>query len=694
MAKDPICGMVVEERKESLHQNIDGTTFYFCSGNCKNKFTEPERELNRLKKLLLIGSLLTLPIVFLTYSTLFPMQLNHYILFALATPVQFWIGLRFYKGSIDGIKSKTANMDVLIAVGTTAAWLYSTVITFVPDFFPFEHVYFETSAVIIMIILTGNMLEEKSEKRARNAVRKLLDLQPRTAHVMRDGMEIEVPVEEINLEEIIIVQPGEKIPTDGIIVDGYSQVDQSAITGESVPVSKSVGDETIGATINKNGVLTIQATKVGRDTVLSQIIQLVKDAKTSKVPFQRLVDKVSSYFVPVIVTVAVGSGLSWFFIGGIDLSFSILAFVSVIVIACPCAIGIATPMALLMGASKAAENGILIKDGKILEIARKTKTIVFDKTGTLTVGRPSVTDVIKFGKFSEDEVIKFASIAEKNSEHPLSKAILNFAINRDIKIDDPDNFESVSGEGVKAEYNNHAILLGNRKILRDSGIDIKHAEQKMIDFEKQGKTTVLLAIDDRICGIIAMADTIKEDALDTISQLKKSGFNIVMLTGDNENVAKNVAEKLGINKVFSEILPAKKENIIRRIKQEGKIVAMVGDGINDAPALATSDVGIAIGSGTDVAKETGDIILIGSNLKNVRIIFEISQKTATKIKQNLAWAFGYNAALVPVAAGVLVPFFGPEMYNFLPFLAAGAMAVSDATVVGNSLLLGRYKPKI
>lgn len=693
MAKDPICGMIVEEREETLCCDTEGTRFYFCSGTCLNRFTEPERELRNLKRMLWIGSFLTLPIIILTYTTFIPMQLSHYVLFGLATPVQFWIGLRFYKGAIDGIKSKTANMDVLIAFGTTAAWLYSTIITFSPDVFPFEQVYFETSSVIIMIILVGNILEEKSEKRARNAVRKLLDLQPNTANVIRDGYETKIQVEQIKLGDIIIVRPGEKIAIDGIIIEGYSQVDQSAVTGESIPVSKSVGDEVIGATINKNGVLKIQATKVGRDTLLSQIIHLVEDAKTSKIPYQRLVDKVSAYFVPAIVTIAIVSGLSWFFIGEIGLSFSILAFVSVIVIACPCAIGIATPMALLMGASKAAENGILIKDGKILEMARNTKTIVFDKTGTLTVGAPSVTNVISLSQYNKDEIIQFASIAEKNSEHPLGKAILNLATKHNIAVYEPSNFEYVLGEGVKAEYNNHEILLGNRKILSDYGIEISEAEKKIKEFEEQGKTTVLLAIDNRICGLIAIADTIKDGTFHTISRLKRLGFDIVMLTGDNKKVAGTIAETLGIDRVISEVLPDQKESIIQELKQEG-IVAMVGDGINDAPALAKSDIGIAIGSGTDIAKETGDIVLIGNNLKNVLVIFEISQKTSTKIKQNLVWAFGYNTALVPIAGGILVPFFGPEMYNFLPFLAAGAMAISDATVVGNSLLLGRYRPKI
>lgn len=694
MAKDPICGMSVEEKNESIHYTMDGTEYYFCSNHCLSKFTEPQKELSKLKKQLVTGIFLTVPIIILTYIPLLSSQLNHFVLFALATPVQFWIGSRFYKGTVDSLKTKTTNMDVLIAIGTTTAWLYSSIVTFIPDYFPFNDVYFETSAVIIMLILTGNLLEQKTKTKALGAVRKLLDLQPRTARIIRNSIEEEVPVEQIRLDDTIIVRPGEKIPTDGLIIDGHSQVDQSAITGESIPVPKDIGDEVIGATINKNGILKVKATKIGKDTVLSQIIHLVEEAKSSKVPLQRLVDKVTSYFVPVIVIIAISSGLAWFFLGGIGLTFSILAFVSVIIIACPCAIGIATPTALMVGASKAAENGILVKGGEYLEIARRVKTIVFDKTGTLTKGHPSVTEIIVYADMSESEVLRLAAISEKNSEHPIAEAIVNSAKDKGLSFDDASSHEILSGYGIRSKYGNHIILIGNRKLLSDNKIDIKPIEQQMQFLEKQGKTVVILAMDEKILGLIAMADTIKENTVHVISELKNSGMEVIMITGDNKKTANYVANQLKIDKVYAEVLPDQKDNLIKMIQNEGKMVAMVGDGINDAPALATADIGIAIGSGTDVAKETGGIILIGKDLSQIITVLELAKKTSSKIKQNLAWAFGYNTAVVPIAAGVLVPFFGPEMFGFLPFLAAGAMAFSDVTVIGNSLLLNRYKPRI
>lgn len=693
MAKDPICGMLVEEKDDSINYEMDGKNYYFCSNNCLDKFAEPQRELDKLKKRLLIGIILTTPIIFLSYISILPVQLNHYVLFGLATPVQFWIGWRFYRGTRDAISAKTTNMDVLITMGTTAAWFYSTIVTFLPNYFPFNDVYFETSSVIIMLILTGNLLEHKATTKAIGAVRKLLDLQPRVAHVIRNSIENEIPVEKIKLGDIIIVRPGERIPTDGLVIEGHTQVDQSAITGESIPVSKKIGDEVIGATINKNGIITLKSIKVGKDTVLSQIIHLVEEAKSSKVPLQRIVDKVSSYFVPVIVTVAISSALAWYFLGGIGLTFSILAFVSVIIIACPCAIGIATPMALMMGAKKAAENGILVKGGEYLEIARRVNTIVFDKTGTLTQGHPSVTEIISYQNMTDNEVLRLAAILEKKSEHPIAEAIVNSAKENGLTIDDASSYDILSGYGIKAVYGNHTILIGNRMLLINNKIDTKPINQQLEAFEEQGKTVVILAIDDNIGGLIAMADTLKENSTNAIFDLKNSGMEIVMITGDNKKTAEFVAKKLKIDKVYAEVLPHQKENLIKEIKKEGKIVAMVGDGINDAPALAAADVGIAIGSGTDVAKETGGIVLIGNDLNQISTVFEIAKKTSSKIKQNLAWAFGYNTALVPIAAGALVPIFGPQMYSFLPFLAAGAMAFSDVTVVGNSLLLGRYKPK-
>ena len=694
MATDPICGMYVAEKKETLQQEVEGTRYYFCSTNCVNEFVAPQKELDKLKKLILIGIGLIAPIIFLMWVPIFPEQQNHYILFALATPIQFWIGWRFYVGTIDALKHRTANMDVLIAMGTSAAWGYSTIITFFPEAFPFTKVYFETAAMIILLILIGRLLEHRTKAKASKAVRKLLDLKPRMAHLLKDGKETEIPVEKVKLNDILIVRPGEKIPVDGIVEKGHSSVDQSAITGESIPVSKEIGDEVIGATINKQGLLEIKAAKVGKDTVLSQIIKLVDEAKSSKVPLQRLADKIASYFVPTVTGIAIISALTWFFFGGIGLAFSMLAFVSVIIIACPCAMGIATPAALMVGGGKAAENGILIKGGEYLEIAKKVSVIVFDKTGTLTKGEPSVTDVLPLEELSQDEVLRLAAISEKGSEHPLGQAIVKSAKERGLVIADPDSFEAVIGHGIKVRYANHSILLGNRNLMKNNGIEIDEFDNKMKELEEQGKTATLLAVDNKLSGIIAMADTIKENAPEAIKELKNAGIDVIMLTGDNQKTANAIAKKLGIKTVLAEVLPQQKEEVIRKLKEEKKIVAMVGDGINDAPALAVADLGIAIGSGTDIAKETGGIVLIKEDLRDVVTAIELSKKTVAKIKQNLFWAFAYNTALIPIAAGALVPLFGAEMYNYLPFLAAGAMAFSSATVVGNSLLLGRYKPKI
>ncbi|MGI0047269.1 MAG: heavy metal translocating P-type ATPase [Nitrosotalea sp.] len=692
MAKDPVCGMYVEEKKDTITQKVEGIQYYFCSKNCLNEFLAPEKELAKLKRLVIIGAALTIPISILTYVSLLGIQLTHYILFALATPVQFWIGWRFYEGTIDAIKHRTTNMDVLIAMGTSAAWLYSSLITFVPGLFPFNEVYFDTSTIIIILIMIGRLLEQKTKAKASKAVRKLLDIQPRMAHVYKDGQEIEIPVEQVQLDNMLIVRPGEKIPVDGIVIEGRSSVDQSAITGESIPVSKDVGDEVIGATINKSGMLKIKATKVGQDTLLSQIIKLVEEAKSSRVPLQRLADRISSYFVPAVTIIAVVSALAWFFLGGIGLTFSLLAFVSVIIIACPCALGIATPAALMVGGGKAAENGILIKGGENLEIARKINAMVFDKTGTLTKGEPSVTDVVPLGEINSDEVLRLAAIAEKGSEHPLGQAVVKSAKEKGLAVAEPQSFEAIAGHGIRAGYGDHVILLGNRKLMTDNGMQIT-ADDKMKDLEKDGKTATLIALDSNLIGIVALADTIKENAADAIKGLKQIGIEIIMLTGDNEKTAKAIARKLGIDNILAEVLPNQKEEMIKKLKSEGKIVAMVGDGINDAPALAAADLGIAIGSGTDVAKETGGIVLIKEDLRDVVIAVELSKKTVSKIKQNLFWAFAYNTVLIPVAAGALVPVFGANMYSYLPFIAAGAMAVSSATVVGNSLLLGKYKPK-
>lgn len=741
MAKDPICGMFVEEQESSIHHTKDGITYYFCSSQCLNEFLEPEKALKKLKKHVAISIALTIPIVLLSLPHMIPqvghllpmemMEYTNYILLVLATPIQFWIGWRFYRGFWDGIKAKASNMDTLIAIGTTAAYVYSAIVTIIPGYFPFTAVYFETAAIIITLILIGRLLETKTKEKASGAVRKLLDLKPRTARVLRpetreknnanlSGMdiqdsnisldvsrlklvskefkEIEIPVEEILGGDLMIIRPGERVPTDGTIIDGSSSIDESAITGESIPVDKVKGDEVIGATINKNGLLKVRATKIGQDTVLSQIITLVEEAKTGKAKLEKMVDQVAKYFVPAIIIIAIGVFLGWYFIGNAGLTYSILAFVSVMIIACPCALGLATPAALMMGAGKGAENGILYKGGEHIEIASKVDTVVFDKTGTLTEGKPSVTDIITLDQIGESELLRLAAIAEFGSEHPLAQAIITKAKEKEGAevIVSPDSFEAVAGHGLQAVYSNQNIMIGNRKMMYDNKLSIDvNIETRLLQLEQEGKTAVLVSINNRLSGIIAIADTIKEGAKEVIEILKNQRIEPIMLTGDNERTAKAVASKIGIDRVIAEVLPHQKEEIVANLKtKENKVVAMVGDGINDAPALARADLGIAIGSGTDVAKETGGIILIKNDIRDVITALELGKKTVSKIKQNLFWAFAYNTGLIPVAAGALVPIFGLSVFGWLPILAGVAMAMSSVTVVTNSLLLGRYKPKL
>jgi len=716
VAKDPVCGMYVEEKPDSVRYTMNGKEYFFCSTQCLNEFREPEKELKKLRIQVAVSIVLTIPIIFLSlphmlptqFSHLLPMDLMHnssYIMFVLATPLQFWVGWRFYKGFWDGIKAKASNMDTLIAIGTSAAYLYSVAVTIAPNFFPFKSVYFETAAVIITLILIGKLLETRTKEKASDAVRKLLDLQPRKAKVLRttkspSGQILEeetgIPIEEIKEQDLLIVRPGESIPTDGIIIEGASTLDESAITGESIPVDKSKADEVIGATINRTGLLKIKASKVGQDTILSQIIKLVEEARTGKAQMQRMVDQVAKYFVPAIVITAIGVGLGWYFAGNIGFTYSLLAFVSVVIIACPCALGIATPAALMMGSAKAAEHGILFKGGEYLEIASKVQTIVFDKTGTLTEGKPSVTDIYDISEsgIGEKELLRLAAIAEAGSEHPLGQAIVSKA-KEDNMIPNPEISEAISGKGLRAVYQGHVILVGTRMLMIDSKIAIPESvESKLKELESMGKTAVLVTIDSGLSGILALGDTIKESAKKAIEPLKSNGKEVIMLTGDNERTAKHIAARLGIERVIAQVLPQQKEEVISKLKSEGKIVAMVGDGINDAPALATADLGIAIGSGTDVAKETGGIILIKGDVRDVAIALELGKKTVSKIKQNLFWAFAYNTGLIPIAAGALVPLLGVEIFGWLPMLAAVAMAMSSVTVVGNSILLGRYKPKL
>jgi Cu+-exporting ATPase len=747
MAKDIICGMFVEENENSIQHTKNGIKYYFCSSQCLNEFLEPEKALKKLKMHVAISIALTIPIIILSIPHMIPelghffpmeimmrMEYTSYILLALATPIQFWIGWRFYRGFWDGLKAKASNMDTLIAIGTTAAYLYSAIVTIVPGYFPFTAVYFETAAIIITLILVGRLLETKTKEKASDAVRKLLDLKPSTCRVLRlvinegtktrvtknnnnnnnvnenyinfddsklktitkEFKEIEIPVEQIEQGDLMVIRPGERVPTDGLVVEGNSSVDESALTGESIPVDKIKGDEVIGATINKNGLIKVKATKVGQDTVLSQIITLVEEAKTGKAKLEKMVDQVAKYFVPAIVVIAIGVFLGWYFIGDAGLTYSILAFVSVMIIACPCALGIATPAALMMGAGKGAENGILYKGGEHIEIANKVNTIVFDKTGTLTVGKPSVTDLVSLTEeIGEQELLRLAAIAESGSEHPLAQAVIIKAKENGTPIANPDSFEAISGHGLKATYSTHTIMIGNRKMMEDNQVAITESvDAKLSGFEKEGKTAVLVAIDNTLSGILAISDTIKENAKDAIKALKAKGIEVIMLTGDNKRTANAVASKLYIDRVIAEVLPHQKEEVIAKLKtKEGKVVGMVGDGINDAPALARADLGVAIGSGTDVAKETGGIILIKDDIRDVVTALDLGKKTVSKIKQNLFWAFAYNTGLIPVAAGALVPLLGLGVFGWLPILAGLAMAMSSVTVVTNSLLLGKFKPK-
>jgi Cu+-exporting ATPase len=713
MAKDPVCGMFVEEKPGSIRYNKDEREYYFCSKQCLDEFTQPEKELKKLKMYVAISVALAIPIVIFSlphmlpiqFGGLFPMDVMHYsnyVMLALATPLQFWIGWRFYRGLWDGIKARASNMDTLIAIGTTAAYVYSATVTIVPGYFPFEFVYFETAAIIITLILIGRLLETRTKERASDAVRRLLDLQPKMAKILREeggsNVELEIPIEQVQEGDIMVIRPGERIPTDGTVIYGSSSIDESAVTGESIPVDKKNGDEVIGATINKSGLLKVKATKIGQDTVLSQIITLVEEARTGKAQMQRLVDQVAKYFVPAVLAVAIGVGFGRYFVGNIGITFSLLAFVSVIIIACPCALGIATPAALMMGAGKGAENGILFKGGEYLEIAKKVKTVVFDKTGTLTRGKPSVTDIVDLYELGEDEMLRLAANAESGSEHPLGQAVVNKAKEKGIMVTNPESFEAVSGHGLRAIYADHTILIGNRKLMQENNIAVNaDVNTTLSALETQGKTATLVAIDNKLAGIIAIADTIKDNAKQAIDSLKSMGIETVMLTGDNERTAKAVASKLGIDRVIAQVLPQEKEQVISRLKSEGEkkeAVAMVGDGINDAPALAQADLGIAIGSGTDVAKETGGIILIKDDIKDVITALDLGRKTVSKIKQNLFWAFAYNTGLIPIAGGILVPFLGVGIFGWLPMLAGLAMAMSSITVVGNSILLGRYKPKL
>ena len=700
MAKDPICGMFVNEGADSLRTTVRGTEYYFCNDSCMHTFLRPEVEIRNIKRLTAMSFILGIPLLVLSIgeligigavTSLLPSLASlevlgvlfpEFWLFILATPVQFIAGRRFYSGFLHAVRSRSANMDTLIAIGTSAAWGYSTLVTFLPSAVPARAVYFDSVALIIGFILLGKVLEHSTKRRATDAVRKLLDLQPKTTRVIRGGREVEVLVEDVSVGETLVIRPGEKIPVDGIVRDGHSSVDEKMITGESIPVEKQVGDEVIGSTLNKTGMMRIQATKVGADTTLAQIVKLVEEASASRAPIERIADRVSAYFVPAVVVIALAALAGWLLLAaGFAQAFT--ALVAVLIIACPCALGLATPAAMIVGTGKGAENGILIKGGENLEKAHKLDAIVFDKTGTLTRGVPSVTETLSFGRRSEKDLLKFAAIAEKGSEHPLGEAIVRKAQELRLRIPEPTNFEAVPGHGVRASHSKTVILLGNRKFMRDNNLPVEEYEEKIQKLEDAGKTAMLLAVGGRLEGVIAVADTVKESAREAVKDLTEMDLKVVMLTGDNQRTARAIAKQLNIDDVSSEVLPGQKADIIKDLQRDGKKVAMVGDGINDAPALAQADIGIALGSGTDVAIETAGIVLIRDDLRDVVSSIQLSKKTMGKIKQNLFWAFAYNTAFIPIAAsGLLIPFF-----------AAIAMALSSVSVLTNSLTLKRFKPK-
>ncbi len=697
---------------------------------------ERERELKRLKTKLVAGIILTVPLFLLVFwerlglSAIIqiPKQINFLIQLIIQSPVQFWVGRQFYKGAIAAARHRTTNMNTLIAVGTSAAYIYSVIATFFPSVFEIKgysaHVYFDTAATIIVLILLGRFFEARAKGRTSEAIKKLMGLQPKTARIIENGQEKDVPIEEVEAGDTILVRPGEKIPVDGVVKEGYSSVDESMISGESMPVEKRAGDTVVGATINRTGSFQFKAEKVGRDTVLSQIINMVQEAQGSKPPIARLADKIASVFVPVVMGIAALTFIVWYIFGPIpSFTYALLNFIAVLIIACPCALGLATPTSIMVGTGKGAENGILIRGGEALELAHKINAIVFDKTGTLTKGEPEVTDIVTMddvgetkeeGRMTKDEdltrnlptaqagsqpayrsgrlatrqLLFYAASAEKGSEHPLGEAILQKAKEKGIELKGLSDFQAVPGHGIRARIDGKTVLLGNAGFMSDEGVNIKALQQKAENLSNEGKTSMYVSADGIAAGIIAVADTLKETSRDAINALRKIGVETVMITGDNNRTAEAIAGQVGIDRVFAEVLPEDKVKEVKKLQSEGKIVAMVGDGINDAPALAQADVGIAIGTGTDVAMEASDITLMRGDLRGVVASIALSKATIRNIKQNLFWAFAYNTILIPVAAGILFPFFG-ILLN--PMFAAAAMGMSSVTVVTNALRLRKFK---
>ncbi|PFC12828.1 copper-translocating P-type ATPase [Bacillus cereus] len=652
------------------------------------------QEIERQKKKFIISFILSFPLLwamvshfsFTSFIYLPDMLMNPWVQLALATPVQFIIGGQFYVGAYKALRNKSANMDVLVALGTSAAYFYSVYLS-IRSIGSSEHMtdlYFETSAVLITLIILGKLFEAKAKGRSSEAIKKLMGLQAKTATVVRDGTEIKILIEEVVAGDIVYVKPGEKIPVDGEIVEGKSAIDESMLTGESIPVDKTIGDVVIGSTINKNGFLKVKATKVGRDTALAQIIKVVEEAQGSKAPIQRVADQISGIFVPVVVVIAIITFAVWMlFVTPGDFGGALEKMIAVLVIACPCALGLATPTSIMAGSGRSAEYGILFKGGEHLEATHRLDTVILDKTGTVTNGKPVLTDVIVADGFHEEEILRLVGAAEKNSEHPLAEAIVEGIKEKKIDIPSSETFEAIPGFGIESVVEGKQLLIGTRRLMKKFDIDIEEVSKSMEELEREGKTAMLIAINKEYAGIVAVADTVKDTSKAAIARLKKMGLDVVMITGDNTQTAQAIAKQVGIDHVIAEVLPEGKAEEVKKLQAQGKKVAMVGDGINDAPALATADIGMAIGTGTDVAMEAADITLIRGDLNSIADAIFMSKMTIRNIKQNLFWALAYNGLGIPIAA-----------FGFLaPWVAGAAMAFSSVSVVLNALRLQRVKLK-
>ncbi|MBF0383991.1 MAG: copper-translocating P-type ATPase [Magnetococcales bacterium] len=657
------------------------------------------KEHNEIKKRLSVGGILVVAtFIVMHWNNLgldsiiaIPRQTNFWLQWLLITPVQFWVGRYFHQSTFAIAKHGSANMHTLVTVGTFSAYIYSLLVLLVPGLFMVKgvaaEVYFDTSGSIIVLILLGRFLENRAKGRTSQAIRKLIGLTPKTARVIKSKKEVDIQLSQVLVGDTVVVRPGEKIPVDGVVKEGRSSVDESMLTGEPLGVNKQPGDEVIGGTINKSGSFNFTTTKIGHDTVLAQIVAMVQQAQGAKPPIARLADQIAAVFVPIVIAIATVTFFVWWFLGPEPpLTYAILNFVSVLIIACPCALGLATPTSIMVGTGVGAQNGILIRGGESLEIAHKLDTVVFDKTGTLTIGQPKVTDWS-----GDNESLGLLISAESKSEHPIAEAIVAHGVEHGITLGQVESFEATPGKGITATVDGHSVQAGTRLMMEESGVDVSSLSQTMEQYETQGKTAILAAIDGKIAGVLAVADMVKKESLQGIEKLKQMGIDVVMLTGDNRRTAHTIAKQLGIEKVISEVLPTHKSEEIKLLQDGGKVVAMVGDGINDAPALARADVGIALGTGTDIAMESADITLMGGDPRSVATAIQLSRATINNIKQNLFWAFAYNIILIPLAAGVWFPWFGILLS---PIFAAAAMGLSSVTVVSNALRLKNFRPSV